>query len=478
MGMVPLREQLESSTSLLEFATRLGATCLEFGAPLRAATDDPRTAPITSVLEARVQRLDGTELQEAFARREPRQLLDHAGIGELLEDAIAKHPAEYLAVLRGLCAGPLRHLYLACEEVIVLDRGTPIPIAVRPLPDGFRATPHPDRTGQASAALKGTGFQLFEHSARGDIRVELDFRYRERIEELTWGGERRYPKIGALHPFVGATTLEVVLDETRSHFTTRLTEWDEQSILGGLRALKGVQIAVLPELSVPSVDALDRALAAAPGDFPPLIVAGSAHLSETTEGGAEITANEAPLYLDGVRIHGHRKIHPFQTKFMAGEDLRGECIEAITDEQKAIRILASEHTRLAVVICADLNNKDIHALLMESGVNLLLVPALTSGSGSFTGAMSPIASYCQGIVVVVNPVLAPKPASSERERETALEDPPWVAMVAVPRPAVDEQLRRFFAEHDGPPPRGSIIDPNRRLHDAHTWLGEDPPREG
>ncbi len=470
MEMVPLMEQLAGSGSLLEFATRLGATCLEFSATVRAATEDPRTKPLTSALELRVRGIDGEVLEEALAEREPEQVLVAAGIDELLEDARAKHPAEYLAVLRGLCVGPLRQFYLATEEVIVLERGTPVPIAVRPLPRNFRATPHPDRTGQAADALRGTGFQIFQHSAGGDVRVELDFSNRDRIEELTWAGSQRLPRIGALHPFIGARTLEVQLDETRSYFSARLTEWNEDSVLDGLRALEGVEIAVLPELTVPSVDALDRALAANHDEFPALIIAGSAHLSEASGNGGEIQANEAPIYLDGVRIHGHRKIHPFQTSYMAGQRLPRPCREAITDEQKTIRVLASEHTRLAVVICADLNNKEIHALLMEAGVNLLLVPALTSGTGSFTGAMTPISSYSQGVVVVVNSVLDPKPPKTETDEAAAVEDPPWLLMVAVPRPAPDEQIGRFFAEEGQPRPRGSIIDPNLRLNDAHRWL--------
>jgi len=235
---------------------------------------------------------------------------------------------------------------------------------------------------------------------------------------------------------------------------------------------------VLPELSVPTVDALDAALAASPEEFPPLIIGGSAHLSEDSAEGMEIRANEAPIYLDGVRIHGHRKIHPFQTRFLAGRELPGECREALTHEQKSIRILASEHTRLTVVICADLNDPDIHALLMDAGINLLLVPALTSGSGSFTGAMTPISSFSQGVVVVVNSALAPKPPETESEHRAAAEDPPWLVMAAVPRPAASEQIAEFFAHAQKPLPRGSVFDPNLRLSEALRWLAgeaaEDP----
>jgi hypothetical protein len=76
--------------------------------------------------------------------------------------------------------------------------------------------------------------------------------------------------------------------------------------------------------------------------------------------------------------------------------------EGLTREPKTITILSGDRTRFAVVICADLNDRQIPFLLNHVGVNLLIVPALTPHEGAFEAAIAGVCGLCQGIAFVVN----------------------------------------------------------------------------
>ena len=66
-------------------------------------------------------------------------------------------------------------------------------------------------------------------------------------------------------------------------------------------------------------------------------------------------------------------------------------------------MLAATHTRLAVVICADLLDEKVPNHLVAAGVNLMLVPAMTKKPGSFETTVEDISGRCQGVSAVVNP---------------------------------------------------------------------------
>jgi predicted amidohydrolase len=218
---------------------------------------------------------------------------------------------------------------------------------------------------------------------------------------------------------------------------------------------EGADIAVLPELSLPDPGALQKGLEANPENYPPLVVAGSAHCSTGTAAGDEIRSNESRVYLDGKCVAIAHKHHPFVTKDLLGEPYPEGISEDLTGEQKTIMVLSGSRTRIAVVICADLNDLQIPQLLVAAGVNLLLVPAMTEKIGSFNAPLSAIAGHCQGICAIAN----------TRWGDAGK---PFLCMVSVPREDPTQQSVAL-------PPKGApasqlaIFDPNERLPGAVSW---------
>lgn len=457
-----LAEQMTGTTSLLELATRLGRECLESGGALHAGAAELENKPFIRDVESRIAALEPAVWIDAAAAGSAAALIEASELRKAVRRLEMQPPLEQLAVLRGLCTRALPNYYLITEEQIVLDRGTPVPIVSRPVHKLFRATPHPAETLNAGHPLDGLAHKLFEFAGAGSARVVLDYSHRDRLDEITWTGTGRLPLIGTLHPFLGAQAIEIG-EETRStFFGVKPKRWDRNAILSQLRTLAQAPIAVLPELCLPIVDALEDALAEDPDAYPALIVAGSAHVSEPAEEGRKaIRANECRIYLDGKRVASHRKIRPFRlrSRHIGGHDITAR-EEGITREVKTITVLSGEHTRMAVVICADLNDESIPGLLEGAGVNLLLVPAMTNGAGAFMGALCGLASRCQALGVVVNAGLDPRAQD---------EDPaaPFLAMASVPRPA--DQFREY-RERGGRETVLGIIDPNRPLAEAMKWL--------
>lgn len=370
-----------------------------------------------------------------------------------------------MAILRGLCGRALPVRYETIEDEVVLDRGLPVPFATRPIVELFdQTTPH-WRTLSRGDILEGLGFRLFTHSLDEKVQVVLDFRHRERLDELTWSGAERLPSIATLHPFLGEGAIAIGTRSRSAFFDVGPADWDRTDVLAQLEQVRQAQIAVLPELCLPTPDALEAALAAEPERYPSLIVAGSAHIRQhDVARDREIRANESRVYLDGELVAVHHKIHRFATKDLPGQLLDRPLDEDITQERKTIRVLSGRYTRLAVVICADLNDQDIPWLLAEAGVNLLLVPALTPSVGAFNAAATGIASHCQGVAVIVNARL--DPATGKKGHE-----PTFLVLAAVPRERHEDQLATYPSGSDGQPTLG-VIDPNLPLAAAMTWVRE------
>jgi hypothetical protein len=464
MTLPPLSSQLEVASSLPDLAQRLGAFCMDNGGQLGQLAASSDVEPVSGAIEARVEGIDLEEWQTPGEAGLFAHMLEVDGLGDLVAVARAHHPIEYLAVLRGLCRGPLTRFYESTEERVLLDRGAPVPLASRPIHLLYgkgHTTPNP-RTLLDGHLLGPLGFKLFEYSAGGKARVVLDFGHRERIDQLTWS-EGRLPRIATLHPFLGAGGIEIG-EETRSwFFDVKPKVWNAETVLAELRRVSDAEIAVLPELCLPLSDALEDAIGSDPQSYSPLIVAGSAHVREPDPSdGHEIRANESRIYLDGSHIAVHRKIHPFRTKHLGGRDLADRISEGLTSEPKTITVLSGEHSRLAVVICADLNDDLVPQLLQGAGVNFLLVPAFTGGIGAFNGVISDLASRCQAVAVVVNAALDPDP-------NVAGSGPPFLVLAAVPRPKPDQQSKDYYAPSEGQPGIG-VVDPNDPLDAAMIWL--------
>lgn len=447
-----ISERLRQAETVFEFATGLGRTCLERGKEMVEVLAEENAEREKMRLELAVGETD-LELWEAAVEKESLEGLagdDLLALGERLR---ADHPLDFLAVLRGLCRRALPQLYVETRERIVLDRGSPVRFAGRPVHRIFEVATPRQETLQNGQLLEGLGFSLFNHAAGDEVGVTLDFGPGRRLDELTWieGEQPRLPRIATLHPYGdgGYTFAEL---GSEGFFSVRPRAWDPGRVLELLAAAKTrAEIALMPELSMPSADALEAALAADPGAYPPLVIAGSAH--ETLADGTRV--NESRIYVDGVKVGRHRKIHPFLATVPEGgsEKVR----EAITHTPGEITLLSGERTRLAVAICADLDDKRISALLVEAGANLLLVPSFTDAQGAFNGAICNLASNCQGVAVIANSQLG---KGAEQRFRVA---------VAVPRAALGKQSAEYGPDGERPLAEAALFDPNLELREALRW---------
>jgi hypothetical protein len=390
--------------------------------------------------------------------KNPRRLNSALGarLVAALEEAEPHYPLDCLGVLRGLCRRVLPWTYAMQESFVLLDRGAPVPFAPRPLLKGVEKTPHQE-TGNRGGLLGGYGHRLFEFSREMEtVRVRLDFRVRREIDELTWTGGKRLPRIATVHPR-DCGTLRVNPLTHDSFFPARPVHWRPEEVAELLSRVQDVEIAVLPELSLPDPAALENVLAATPGAFPRLVVAGSAHIVEKPDVLPPVRANEARIYLDGELVANHRKCNPYYATRLNGESLSLPSREGITDEPKEITVLSGEHTRLAVVICNDLNDTgSIPQKLLAAGVSTLLVPSFTPKKGAFRGPIGDLAARCQAVALIAN---APPAEAST----------PFHGMVAVPLPDPKEAVAAYSGALDAMGGQIAIFDPNEPLSTPITW---------
>jgi predicted amidohydrolase len=457
MALVDFSSHLKDADSLLDLARRLGCICLDEAGELGRMLNEEATAAELERLEALVGHVSRDTWEEVIADPSRLEELGGARLTAALARAKTRQPLDFLGILRGLCRRALPEHYLIVEGQVDLDKGVPIPFATRSIYKKFEGDCTPSQmTLNRGSLLDPLPYSLFKFSARDQVRVVLDFGHRDRIDELGWSDEGGLPRIATIHPD-GGGSLEVTIDGDH-FFDVRPESWDPEAILALLAQARGegADIAVLPELSLPDPGALQKELAANPESYPPLVVAGSAHCSTGTVAGDEIRANESRVYLDGKCVAIAHKHHPFVTKDLLGEPYPEGISEDLTGEQKTIMVLSGRRTRIAVAICADLDDLQIPQLLVAAGVNLLLVPAMTEKAGSFSASLSAVAGYCQGIGAIAN-------------TRWNSDGKPFLCMVSVPREDPSQQPAAL-------PTKGTtasqlaIFDPNERLPGAVKWL--------
>jgi hypothetical protein len=436
-----VHEHAINGVTLYHFARLLGEACLDHNAEIRQALDDPLAAELIEEISKRVAAVDPLLWRDPGPAGGFVAIIDGAGGGltALLEDAEAWGALPHCAVLRGLCAVALHDAFIAEDEEVVLDRGSVIPYRVRPVSAALgKPTPHPS-TSTLLQPLYPHPFDLFARSSGDVARVILDFRHRDRLDEIMGQEGRELPRIGTYHPSLRRSDLSMTTTETSffdvapKHFV--LAQLDEE-----LRAARsdGADVVVAPELSRPARSDLAARLAAEPSAYPPIVIAGSAHVRQSSSG-PEVRSNACEVYIDGQPAMVHHKIHPFQ---LPGRHRK--LMEDLTGEPKALRVLCGSDTRLAVAICSDLNDKVIPYLLADAWVNMLFVPALTTDIGAFNGALALLASTCQAFGIIVN---------------GAVDSPPFHVMAAVPVPQPGTQVQTYFAPGHPPDARGTF-DPN------------------
>lgn len=463
MPATALIDHFNGATSRLQLATNLGRDVLDHGGAVADTLHRSAVARrLLDDLELSVQAIP----DDAWADIEQAGDLASMFTGDLARRASLARTfgaLGHLGVLRGLCRRALPQIHKSVDEIVV-SRGTPLPYAVRPINQLFDDTTPFHKTLDRNHPLNGLAHHLFSDPSGGRVPVVLDLRHATRLDEIGWGGAGHLPRVGTLHPRLGDAEIEIGEEQDGWFFDVRPKTFDSNHTLRCLQRLHGdAEVAVLPELSLRESDALEKILEEHHATCPPLVVAGSAHRRESSADD-EVRANESRVYLDGKLVLRHRKIHAFATKELAGRRREKEMVEGITGERKTITLLGGRSTRLAVVICADLNDRWIPAMLEDLGVNLLVTPVLTVSPGAFTGAIARLASSCQGAAVIVNGTLDPESGADDPA-------PPLLIMVAVPRPGPRDQVD----EHGAPETEGpvlGIVDLNEPAGSAVRWTPE------
>jgi predicted amidohydrolase len=453
--VVGLEGILGASGTLIELATRLGRACLDDERLLEENMKETVVSDAVERLAGLVREVDA-DAWESPSADGLLALLGSEDVRRVLHRLATLDPAGHLGILRGLCANPLDRFFEQFRGRLALTRGIPLPNATRPVQKLFGASTTPRQQTMSSTELLGRiGFDLFRESDP-TVSVTLDFSHSERLDELTWVSEK-LPRVGTVHPRLSEGRLAYTLDGDRV-FDVHQKDWSLRQTLEHLEAVRDAQIVLLPELCLPSPDALEESLAADPSRYSPIVVAGSAH-DRVQEDGERRLINESRVYVDGVLVLHHRKIRPLETQRIGNHRSDQMIREDLSPSQHQITLLSGERTRMAVVICADLNRRLIPRVLEDCGVNLLLVPSLTFRTGAFNGAVCLLASNCQALCVVANPVL------DRLEDERCA---PFLVLAAVPRSGAKEQSHEYFLTPGQTEPR-AILDPNLALASALQW---------
>jgi hypothetical protein len=452
MALIDFNSQLQAADSLPDLARRLGAECIENAAELREMKSQERSAEELSLIADGVAAIPSPAWDQAIAV--PADFANLAGdtLMAALQRARMRRPLDFFGVLMGLCSGALDAYFRVCTDAVELDRGLPIPFATRPPPAGVEWTT-PQATLNRGSLLDPLDWSLFEFSRREEVRVVLDYSRRERIDQLTWKAAERLPRIATVHPQESA---KVVAGQTGpgKFFDVKPTMVEPADLLARLATVTdAAEIAVLPELCLTHPSELEAGLKDNPDAYPPLVVAGSAHVREGPAGEGEVRANESRVYLDGEQVLAHRKHHPFRTKELNGKTYAAPLEEDLSSEQKTITVLAGMHTRLAVVICADLLDLKVPRRLIAAGVNLLLAPAMTKKVGSFATAIQQISGQCQGVSAVANARFSPA-------------GEPFLCLLGTPRVDPAEQFAAIDARGLEPSPEVALFDSSEPLLEA------------
>lgn len=469
--MVTMLEQiLAEAASIRDLARRLGSECLDSeGEIARLRRELPSSEAIGARLESDVIAM-ARDLWEP--RFEGAGSLEHLTAALREETVVVRETAPELAswrFLRGMCRSVLRRWFEAVQEPVHLERGDPYPLPSRPTHKAvIDPTPYPPNSDRGQL-LGRTQFRLYRAPA-AHLSVILDFSERDDIDEATWIGNTdagRFPLIATVHPYRHADDLTVEDVNDEWFFGVRPRVWDAGDVLRLIREAKALSaaIALLPELSLPASNALAAAVAEEPDSYPPLLVCGSAHIREpaTTGGRPAVRANECCVYLNGRPLLRHRKVHPFEARYLGPNVPRlDEALpEGLTEEPKVLTVASGSMTRLAIVICADLNDVEIPTILTQLGVNAMLVPALTEHEGAFIGAIADVASRMQGYSVIANgtPIVDPDEPANRA---------PFMVLAGVPRVEAAQQLRTYQAPSSGRRAIG-LLDLNADADDSMVW---------
>lgn len=466
--MSTVLDLVHDSVDARDLARRLGAYCLDNKFHI-----DIQISRVPSVAEI-IEHVENLALAVPKSVWAPVHAipgsLDQILGKELLEslDYLSLVPhIDYYALLRGVCIAALVPWFEQTLDIVELERGDPFPLPLRPNNKVFeKCTAHFPTLRRGELLID---FLFGVYSGRLG-NVKMNFQSREELDHACWIDDPpSFPSVALVYPYADGSQIRTPPDEVnvseRWWFGSGPTDkaWSTADILRQLKYSKSqqltshpCQVALLPELSLPSPDAMETLIRAHWSEIPELVVLGSAHARTASED-YEFRSNESVVYLNGVELFRHCKRHPFATKSFS--TVEGHLLSEGLSPPEHFSLASGTLTRLSVLICVDAMDSTLVDGLKELGVNFLLIPALSPEIGSFNLAPVSISTACQGLCIIVNGV---PPGETEK--------PLFVCIASVPESDPNRQINVYYLPEGVSLPAVGILNPNVSLQTAMSWL--------
>lgn len=396
-------EVIRSSEDILSLATGLLRICRAHLAELIRCDTDlmcwRRRDGLRRACEELFERVDDEELDPAEVE-ELCALVEDA-FGALPPCAVARTVAEALDEVLGF-----RFLPMFLNRTTALGEGDGIPT---PHPDWRNLSPTPNSDPWA---LDGRLDALPHLRLAGDwsrhveVSLDGDWRIWHSLPQLD-GGD----KLACAVPNASFEEFDWDVDTVEERpvfYNVRPALGDDEQTARCLSLLElarqnGCRLVAFPELSVPArtVDAMRRWLERQ--QVVELIVAGSRH-KKSRDGRWH---NEATLLLRGLPKLTHRKFRAFSfIDTLTEPKKRVRRTEHLAVRVPRVRAWLSPNWTVTLLVCKDVVQEPLPALLADLRANLVLVPCLSFKMDAFRSAAGTIATRAQGITLVANAAIS------------------------------------------------------------------------
>ena len=281
------------------------------------------------------------------------------------------------------------------RRVITLQPGEPYPIGTPELDsigEGWSTDPA-SATDPRENELPHVRF-FKPPTCKWITEVEFDFGYWDRLHNLLSG----LREVATVHPNSsrsewgksppGSSLFPLVLNDAAGQ-ESRIVRLVQQARNTDFKA----QIVVAPELA-----ATARAVAAVQadldqGDADVMVVAGSEHVVDQGR-----PVNRAFALMPSAEPLRHDKMVPLRR---LARRQRAEQIEGI-DANPVLRVYQADQFRLALLICKDFLDTDLVDDLCRLGINVVVVPAMSSKTRRFATGAAQLVDRTQGIAIIAN----------------------------------------------------------------------------
>lgn len=349
-------------------------------------------------------------------------LPDPAVVPDVVADRVL---AEQFTLHVGIRA--LAQLYLDSERFPAAGR-RPVrrgDLIYRPTPDrdwfgrGVRLSPRYESTVSEPLSSPVPSFAIAQSPLFERYDVHLDLSARRLVDELFSRFDRVAPAVCVPNLALDGgeyAEVETWMDGPQGYFYgVAAADLDRQRRLfekGVLKALGGgANVILFPELSSTeqiTAHAINTARAAVPSTLagPLLLIPGSWHRAREDGNMATGLMFWHPPDLDVIEAKiAHKKFRPLERARLKPGDPTGydEWLGTPTDGRAVIRVYLGELFSFTVLICADAMGTDIHELLRELRVKLVLVPAMSRTHTPFTDLASAVRGWQGTTVVAMTP---------------------------------------------------------------------------